>query len=175
MLREIGIIDSDHIRAEIWKLSYLNLVPIKAMLGLNTEYHVGGVLLLPTKKCLWRLCVLAQRELLKQAKQYPRDTEFKSSKVADLYKEWTSLLWVHSWDQLGSQYIEMFKEDYDHKELEVSVERREQLGSQYIEMFKKDYNQGERRVRVEVKDNKAHVGVARTTEKTVFIVSSRGS
>jgi hypothetical protein len=125
-MRENGVVDCDHAIAERWKQNYFNIAPTIPWMGDSMEYQIGGFLFAPTKKCLWRLCVLAQMSLFKAAVD-PRESGFKGFTTYSLTSNWAdkylrkngfSLVMRDHDVEMGQGYAkEYFEEDYEKEEL----------------------------------------------------------
>lgn len=127
-MRENGVVDCDHAIAKRWKQGYFNIAPTIPWMGSTMEYHIGGYLLAPTKKCLWRLCVFAQMSLYKAA-VYEKSSGFKGLSISLLTSEWAS---ANLTEQgflkafngkavyMGQKYAKEYLDDYEQDELAMT-------------------------------------------------------
>jgi hypothetical protein len=116
----------DPVELERWKQSILNLVPMIPWMGAKFDYPVGGLLLAPTKKCIWRLCLKAQASLYDYAAKKPAE-EFKNSNVTQSKGVWEETIEesgiakyvkaTKQYHQMGLGYLREFGEDYENDEL----------------------------------------------------------
>jgi len=127
-LLECGVIDADPDAVERWRANNLNIVPTIPWMGDTMEYQTGGLLFMPTKKCLYRLCLLAQVSLFKYSK---KGTDFTTSKPQNLTKAWASIIGEHGiavrrdgkYHYLGTEYNTIFEEgDYEEDHLSFNAE-----------------------------------------------------
>jgi hypothetical protein len=128
-LLECGVIDADPDAVERWRANNLNIVPTIPWMGDTMEYQIGGLLFMPTKKCLYRLCLLAQVTLFEYSEE---GTDFTASTPKDLNKPWASRIGragieverAGKYHYLGTKYNTIFEEG-DYKKIKLS------FGSEY--------------------------------------------
>lgn len=72
------------------------------------KYDKGELLIAPTKKCIWRLCLLAQIELYGQART--KGSRFRKFEATESTKGWGRTI-HEELSPLAGEYIKEFKED----------------------------------------------------------------
>lgn len=127
-LRECGAIRSQY----GIERGYLKNVPTLEWMGDTMEYQIGGLLFMPTKKCLYRLCLLAQVNLFDNSEKHSGD--FRSTFTpTDLTWRWSTYIGKLGVDvrrdgkthRLGTKYPTVFEDgDYHHHHLHTSVSGR---------------------------------------------------
>jgi hypothetical protein len=134
-LRENGFFQSNQLASEIWKLTHENVVPTIEWMGQQMKYEEGGLLFMPTLKCLWRLCLLAQIKTYSEASAKQKD--YSKFKPKSLHSNWTEPIEpdmniVKTTDgkffEFGQGYLEKFGSDYldSHRSVMVKTQAKSQ-------------------------------------------------
>jgi hypothetical protein len=131
-LRGCGVLSKDPYEVMQWKASIQNVFPMATLACsvISSGSHESGVLLAPTKKCIWRLCLLVLRSLYIYASSPNAQPPFENTNVKDMLRNWDEMIKCGinvtmprgNRFTMGREYLRAFKTEYLASQVSISAQ-----------------------------------------------------